>query len=97
MISFQGDFCPLSHKYEGRHNFRAYLSPNSKKASTFSKELNTFFIESQVNFAVEFDMDEGNLPANLSIRVLVCYSDPTHVKQPIRPCSCNAHISNRSK
>ena len=69
MISFQGDFCPLSHKYEGRHNFRAYLSPTSKKVSTFSKELNTFFIESQVNFAVEFDMDESNLPANLSIRV----------------------------
>lgn len=88
---------PLLEKYLGRFNFAASVSPNSKKLPTFSKELNTFFVQSQVNFAVEFDVVHNVPQPNLHIQVMVCYSDPTYLSEhgPIVPCSCNTHICNR--
>ena len=89
----------LLDKYPGEYEFAVKISPNSKRFPTFSEKLNTLFIHSQTTFAVEFDVCPESLPPNLCIVAMVCYSDATQLAEhgPILPCSCNAHMSNRSE
>ena len=97
-VLFQ-DSLPLLDRYLGKYNFSVNISPNSKRVPTFSKDLNTFFVQCQNSFAVEFSVRCDGLVPNLHVRAMVCYSDPTYLAEhgPILPCSCNAHTSTRSE
>ena len=90
---------PSVDRYPGEYEFAVNISPCSKRVPNFSRELNTLFIHNQTSFAVEFHMLQEELPPNMYVRAMVCYSDPAHLAEhgPILPCSCNAHVSSRSK
>ena len=92
---------PLLDKYPGKFNFSVEIS-SSKKPSNFLEKVNTFFVQTQTNFAVEINVsfpDVTAAPPALCVRVMVCYSDPTHLSEhgPIVPCSCNTHTATRSE
>ena len=95
---------PLLDKYPGKFNFSVEIS-SSKKPSNFLEKVNTFFVQTQTNFAVEMNVSfpdvtaAASAPPALCVRVMVCYSDPTHLSEhgPIVPCSCNTHTATRSE
>ena len=79
--------------------FSATIAQETKKRPTFSRDLNTFFVQCQTNFTVQFSVETDEVTPDMCIQAMVCYTDPAVLAKygPILPCSCNAHVSTRSE
>ena len=86
---------PQFEKDPGRYHFSIHISGKL----SFLKEVNTFFVQNEADFAVQMDVTypEALVPPSLCVRVMVCNSDPSHRSEPVVPCSCNVHTASRSE
>ena len=100
----QSDQQPLFDKDPGKFEFSVQISsPRRPTVASFLKEVDTFFVQNEANFAIEMNVTypdvtaAASVPPALCVRVMVCNSDPSHLSEPVVPCSCNVHTVDRSE